>query len=127
MPGVMSALIWPKLELIRPSVRRPESRFGSTTERPVSVEIYVVVPTGGLRLRSYALEESRCTPCVHVVPTVNTVSGRISRSICKLPSIMYGKRKCGSTKEMSGAENWDKSEIWCGKTATCWFGARLES
>src|SRR5271167_2378353 len=108
---------------MRPSCSKPLSRLGSVTCGPLHGScvapgghvMYVVVPVGGIRFRSYALEEIRWIPCVHIVPTLRVVSRRISRSICRLDCSTYGKRKLGSTSEMLGAVNRDGSKTRLGK------------
>src|ERR1700675_2108654 len=102
---------------MRPSLSRPASRFAMVTgvagqaagegsgdpgvprPTPAGQTLYVVVPVGGIRFLSYALEAIRCTPCVHMVPMLIVVFGIISRWISRFDSIMYGIRKLGSTIE----------------------------
>src|SRR5271157_4178471 len=123
----MSALIWPRLGLMRPSCNMPLSRLGRVSCGPLHGSCvaagehvtYVVAPVGGIRFRSYALEEIRWTPCVHIVPTLRVVSRRISRSICRLDCNTYGNRKLGSTSEMLGAVNRDGSKTRFGKMGSC--------
>ena len=104
----ISGTIAPLGQKVRIQIRQHDRATGAPASRPwlpAAQRTYVVVPSAGSRFRSYALDEAKWTPCVHVVPTVMTVSRRISRSICKLPCRMYGKRKCGSTSEILEAEN----------------------
>ena len=59
--------------------------------------MYCVVPAGAMRFLSKALEASRWTPCVQMVPTVRVVLKNSSRWISRLDSRTYGIRNPGST------------------------------
>ena len=59
-PGLINSFISPRLGLMRPSVSRPLSMFGSVTVFPLQGAVvvpaghttYVVVPCNGLRFKS---------------------------------------------------------------------------